>query len=333
MKKKFVVILVVILIINIFYYLTSQRHIQEPIPEDLGVGEEKKVLYVDSCHADYEPSIIMQRAARDILEPAGVEMQVIYMDAKRKKSDEMQQQAALRVRDFIESWKPDLVIAADDAASKYLVMPYYKDADLPFVFIGVNWDATPYRYPYKNATGQVEVELVQELLTELGKYARGNRIGMLSGDTLTDRKALGYYQDVLNIRFERAELVNDFNAWKEAYISLQDEVGILLVRNNSGIEGWNDQEAKSFVHENTYIPSGTVSTHLAPWVLISYSKVNQEFAEYAATSALQILNGESPADIPISTNKQAKVYLNMRLASRLGIEFPMELVERATFAE
>jgi len=316
------------------FFVACQPSSPQPVeesPVDAPAG--KRVLYVDSYDAGYPPSIIMQNAAREVLEPAGVEMQVVYMDEKRKTSAVMQQEAARNVKAFIESWQPDLVIAADDAASKYLVMPYYRDADLPIVFIGVNWDASPYGYPYSNATGQVEVELVQELLAELARYARGSRQGLLSGDTLTDQRALKYYRDVLGIHFQQVALVRSFDGWKEAYLSLQDEVDVLLFRNNSGIEGWDDEEARRFVQERTRIPTGTVSTHLAPWVLISYSKVHLEFAEYGATIALEILAGTPPSEIPITTNKRAKVYLNMRLAKSLGIKFPMELIERATFVE
>jgi hypothetical protein len=33
--------------------------------------------------------------------------------------------------------------------------------DLPVVFVGVNWDASPYGYPTANVTGSVEVELIE----------------------------------------------------------------------------------------------------------------------------------------------------------------------------
>ena len=45
---------------------------------------------------------------------------------------------------------------------------------------------------------------------------------------------------------------------------------------------------------------------------------------------LRILRGASPADIPLVKNQEAKLYLNVRLASRLGIVFKPELVKNAT---
>lgn len=292
-------------------------------------ASNKKVLYVDSYHKEYKPGMIMHKAVIDILEPAGVEVKFVYMDAKRKKSDDTLRQAALRVKSVIESWKPDVVIAADDVANKYLVKPYFKDADLPFVFIGVNWEVQQYGYPYKNVTGQIEVELVEELITELKRYSSGKRVGFLAGKTLTDQKALKYYRDVLNLQFHRVELVENFDDWLSSYKSLQNEVDVLLFRNNSGIKGWNDSEAQKQITKHTLIPTGTVSTHLYRLVLISYSKLNHEFGEYGARTALQILDGKPPGQIPISRNKQAKVYLNMKLAKKMGIKFPMDRLKDA----
>ncbi len=291
--------------------------------------DQRKVLYVDSYHAEYQPSKIMHEAVNSILAPAGVQVKFVYLDAKREKSEEALRQAALRVKGVIEEWRPDAVIAADDAASKYLVQPYYKDGDLPIVFIGVNWDAKQYGFPSRNVTGQIEVEQVRELLAELRKYARGGRIGMLSGRTITDRKALKYYREVLGINFAKVKLVDDFQGWETAYQSLQGEVDLLLFRNQAGISGWDQEKAREFILKRTSIPTGTVSTHMSSLTLVSYAKVNYEFGAYAAQTVLEILGGKSPAEIPVATNKQVKIYLNMKLAKKLGIKFPMELLENA----
>ena len=139
------------------------------------------------------------------------------------------------------------------------------------------------------------------------------------------------YQEVLGIDFEKSVLVNDFESWKQAYLAFQQEVDILFVRQISGIAGWDDDEALAFVYEHTVIPTGTASHTPRRFALIGYTKANEEFGQYGAETALRILAGTSPEDIPITTNKQAKVFLNMRLAKKLNIKFPMELIERATF--
>jgi ABC-type uncharacterized transport system substrate-binding protein len=291
--------------------------------------QNHKVLYVDSYHPEYEPGIMMREAVKEMLTPAGIKLHITYLNAKKDKEEELIKAAALRTKALIESWKPDLIIAADDSASRYLIKPYYKNSDIPVVFIGVNWDISEYGYPYKNVTGQIEVELISELIYQLRQYSKGSRIGILSGNTLTDRKSLDYYRNTLKIKFDKTILTNNFSEWEKGYRVMQKEVDILILRNNSGIAKWDSAQAKKIILDSTTIPTGSASSHMYDFVLISHAKVNREFGIFAANSALAILNGVSPEDIPISTNRQVKTYLNMKLAKKLGIKFPIELIEKS----
>ncbi len=62
-------------------------------------------------------------------------------------------------------------------------------------------------------------------------------------------------------------------------------------------------------------------------------KIAEEQGWWTGKTALRILDGTPPADIPVTTNKESKILLNIQLAKRLGITFPMELLEKATFIE
>ncbi|MCD6430484.1 MAG: hypothetical protein J7L57_04610 [Deltaproteobacteria bacterium] len=138
----------------------------------------KKVLFVNSYHQGYKWSDSISLSARAVLEPLGIEFREFFMDSKRHPDESSIKQAALRAQDEIERWLPNLVIVADDNASKYLVMPYYKDAELPFVFCGVSGDSTIYGYPYSNVTGIEEIPLIKPMPAELRRYARGARLGV-----------------------------------------------------------------------------------------------------------------------------------------------------------
>lgn len=293
----------------------------------------KKVFYLDSYDASYRPSVLTQAGARAVLDPAGVLLEIFYLDEKRNPSEAALGMAALSARRRIADWKPDLIIASDDPANKLVIVPWYRGTDLPVVFVGVNWDAAPYGYPARNVTGQVEVEVVRELLAELRTYARGNRVGFLSGDTSTDRLNLAYYEKILGLSFARTVMVTRFDEWKRAYAALQGEVDLLFLRTNGGIDGWDDDEAEKLVLAQSRIPSGSVAPHMGRFVLLNFAKIREEFGEYAGRTALRILGGASPADIPLTANLQARALVNMRLAKALGIRFPVEFLERATFVE
>ncbi len=289
----------------------------------------KKVLFIDSYHEGYAWSDGVLRGVETRLDGKGVELQVVRMDTKRNKSDDFKKSAALKVKSVIEGFKPDVVISADDNAAKFLIMPYYKDADLPFVFCGVNWDATVYGLPYSNVTGMVEVAPVTELLEQLKQYAPGKKIGYIAADVLTTHKEADNYKKILGI-----DTVNyyaaDMEDWKKSFVELQGQVDTLIVGNTAGLPGWDEAAAAAFVTSNTKVPTGATDEHMAPFAMFGFTKVPEEQGFYAAGAALKILGGTSPKDIPVVKNKEGKLYVNLKIARALDIEIPFEILGSAS---
>lgn len=289
----------------------------------------KKVLYIDSYHEELTQLKSARDACRDTLEAVGVTFKIYYMDTKRKKSQEHIEKAVAEVRTIITSWKPDLIIASDDNASKHVIMPHYKDSPIPIVFTGVNWDVTPYGYPYSNVTGQIEIELVEDMLQMMRSVSKGNRIAFLTADNFTDRKNLKFYENRLGIKFSKIEFVSDFSQWKEKYIILQKSADMIFFRNNAGIKGWDDESASKFVKKHSVIPSGTVLPEMSEWVMINVAKDQREYGEYSSRTAIEILRGRAPKEIPITTNTRAELLINMTLARRCNVTLPLDVLERA----
>jgi len=295
---------------------------------------KKKVLYIDSYHPEYPWSAGITAGVESVLDSINdVELKIIRMDTKRNTSEEFKKAAALKAKNVIDIWKPDIVIASDDNASKYLIAPYFKDADIPFVFCGVNWDATPYGYPFKNATGMVEVSPVLDTIKALKKFTKGGRIGYISVNALSERKSLHYFKEKLKISFSDEKLIDDFPEWKREYLRLQDSVDMLIWTNPIGIKGWDDDQAVAFILKHTKIPTGAVTDDNVRYAMIGRVKIAEEQGWWAGKTALRILNGTSPANIPVTTNKESRLFLNMQLANRLGIKFSMDLLEKATLVE
>jgi ABC-type uncharacterized transport system substrate-binding protein len=289
----------------------------------------KKVLFVNSYHQGYEWSDGIEKGAQTALAGSGVELRFHRMDTKRNQDDAFRKQAGEKARVEIEAWKPDLVIVADDMAVKYLLQPFYKDAKLPFVFCGVNWDAGRYSMPYKNTTGMVEVTLVKELVGKLREYARGNRLGFLTADSETERIEGPYYKKQLGIEFTAERYVKNMAEWKDAFLKMQGEVDALFFGNYSGISDWNEAEAKAFVQANSKVISGSVYDYMMPFVMLGLTKMGEEQGVAAGQAALAILKGAAPASLPVTQNKQAKILLNPALASKAGVLFKHELVRTA----
>lgn len=301
---------------------------------DWGAGafaEQRKILYVDSYDQSYPWSAGITAGIRSVLEPhADIKLKIERMDTKRNTDEEYKKSVALRIKKFIDSWLPDLVIASDDNASKYLIVPYFKDSTLPFVFCGVNWDASEYGFPCRNVTGMLEIQLIDQILDAIKVYASGPKIGFIKGDDLSARKEADFFEKRFNIQLDR-RFVADFAAWKKQYLALQQDVDMILIGNSASVKGWNPEEAKSFVLEATEVPTGNWDAWMAPYALLTFANKPEEQGEWAARTALRILAGTSPESIPLATNQKARVYLNMQLAKKLAIKFPIELIERATF--
>ncbi|CAN2044818.1 ABC transporter substrate-binding protein [Candidatus Magnetomoraceae bacterium gMMP-1] len=279
----------------------------------------KKILYINSYHLGYKWSDKIINGILEALKNTRLSLKVIYMDTRRNQSETFKKSAALKAKAVIENFKPDVVIASDDNASKYLIMPYYKDTDLPFVFCGVNWDASVYGFPYKNTTGMVEVLPIPQLIHHISKYARGKRIGFFSSDVFTEQKIVKEVPKLLNIKYSKVYLVKNFKEWKEKFLRLQDEVDMIIMSNFIGIKNWDDKIAQSFVEKYTKIPTGTMTSWNMYLVLLGVTQIPEEQGQWAAKAALKILDGIPPHRIPITHNKQGKLFFNKRIAKKLGI--------------
>lgn len=284
-----------------------------------GEFDGKKVLYIDSYHEGYAWSDGMTESIVGIIGESGAELKIHRMDTKRNKTTEFKQKAALDAKKLIESFQPDVVIATDDNASKYLLAPYYKGSSIPFVFAGVNWDATPYGFPTSNITGMVEVNAYPDLLDLLNSMARGEKVGFLSGPGETGALVVERSKKILGLEISEVRQANTFEEWKSSFIELNGKVDVLLLNNNAGITDWDKEAAKQFVESNTKIPTGSTNAWMLDYSLMTYAKLASEQGEWAALTAMRILLGESPADIPIERNKRGDIGINKRVASAIGV--------------
>jgi len=289
----------------------------------------KKILHIDSYDENYDWSKGIRRGIENVLQDTGVEFKTIYMDTKRNTEEEFGKQAALKVKTEIEKFQPNAVIASDDNASKYVVMPHYKNADLPFIFCGINWDITAYNYPYQNTTGMIEVEPVDSIIKNLRQYTKGERLGFLAPDELSEYKIAKNQGDVLKVYYSQQFFVKTFAEWKQRFSELQTLVDMVVLTNNGGIKDWNDAEARQFVEEQTKIPVGTQHDFMMSYALLGIVKLPEEQGEWAAQAALKILDGAKPSEIPLARNKRGKLYINMRIGNKLGILLAPELIELA----
>jgi ABC-type uncharacterized transport system substrate-binding protein len=280
----------------------------------------RRVLHVDSYHAGNEWNDRIVNALRETLSGKAVELRVFHMDTKRRPSESDIRASALKAKQIIDEFKPDVVTISDDPAAQSFVMPYLRDAAIPVVFCGLNWDASTYGLPYRNTTGMVEVSPIPQIMRLLRRHARGPRIGFLSEDTDVKRKELAYHERLFGITYDRTYFVKSLAAWKEAFLQAQREVDMLMILGVGAIPDWNLADAALFSEERSEIPSGTDFEWLTAVSLIGVVKSPQEQGRWVGQATLRILEGVQPSAIPLSYNREGELFFNDRIARRLGIK-------------
>jgi ABC-type uncharacterized transport system substrate-binding protein len=253
------------------------------------------------------------------------------MDAKRLKDLKDLEQKALEAKALIEAWQPNIVITADDDAAKYLIMPFYKDHTIPFVFCGINWTVEEYGFPYRNATGMVEVAPIEPLFDKAqALLPQHERTFYLGANTSTERKNLQRVREEAERRGIRLEarLVDTTDAWLAALRAAQD-YDFVVLGSNSGINDWDEAAARAGVRKVSQRLSLTNHEWMMPYAMLGLTKVPEEQGEWAARTALHILAGANPASIPIVPNRKWDIWVHTALLETAGIRIPKPLLQKA----
>ena len=292
----------------------------------------KKVYYINSYHAGYAWSDGEEKALQKSLELAGVEVKIARMDTLRDKTPEHLAKASADCKAAIDEWKPDVVVVADDPVMKGVFQPFYKGSTVPFVFCGVNWDASAYGVPCKNITGMLEVCPIKDLVSEMNTIKPSKTIGFLASDNLTSRKDAEGCEKALAIKFETT-FAKTFAEWKAGFVDLQSKVDILIIGPDAGIPDWDEPAADKFAEENTKVLTGGCYNFLNGLAIVGFNKVAAEQGDWAAQAAIKIMKGASPSSIPLSANVKGELVINVRIAKKAGITLAFDLLQTAKLLE
>ncbi|MFT6582558.1 MAG: ABC-type uncharacterized transport system substrate-binding protein [Alphaproteobacteria bacterium] len=293
-------------------------------------SEAARCLFVSSYHKGYAWSDGVERGLRSILAEK-CELKQFDMDTKRKKPNPEKVAAGLAAKALIESWRPDVVITADDNTAKYLIQPHYKNRDVPFVFCGINWTVKEYGFPYANATGMIEVALIRPLLKRAISISGGGRSAFYIGaETLSERKNLKRFQDAtqkLGIKLQFA-LVATREDWLKAHQRAQ-ESDFVIIGSNAGINNWDKFKVFSTLIGQSRKLSVTNHAWMMPYTLLGITKVPEEQGEWAGKVALKILEGAAPSSIPIVANSRRAIWLNDAILKVTSVSLPNHLKQKA----
>ncbi len=281
--------------------------------------EAFRIVYVNSYHAGYGSSDDVMEGINETLKEENVEMKIFFLDAKRKTAETETGESVQIILEEIEAFNPGLLIVSDDNAVKDLVVPHFNVTELPVVFCGVNWSTEQYNLG-DNVTGMLEVLPLRELLSEvISNYPETRKLVVLSENSLSEqnnRMLLDtLYRNIgLDVTYS---LANDFESWERMFLEASQNADLIYMPTNGAIKGWNDSEAKNIIEENLKVPVVTCDDFMMPYAVFGLTKVAREQGEWAAQTALEIIRGKSPSEIPYTANKQTRAWLNTSFANQI----------------
>ncbi len=290
------------------------------LPSSLTAQPAYKCLHIMSYHKGYAWNDGIEKGVEKTLKDICI-LKKFYMDTKRHTSPQFAMKKAAEVKAIISAFKPDIVIASDDNASKYVVTEY-KNAKLPFIFNGINWTAEPYGFPYKNVTGMVEVAPIIPLLNIIRNNVNHVKKGVyISADVITEHKDFEHYKNAYEKQgvILKPLFVKSMDQWIKAYISAQSSDFIVL-NNYAGIHDWNPKLAIDTAKTVSKVLTVTNYKWMMPFTMLALTKNAQEQGRWAAKVAIEVLSGTEISSIPITINQEWQIFVNYILLEKANIK-------------
>lgn len=299
-------------------------------PSPASAYQGKKIAWVDSYSPDYDWSRELEAGLSAVLDPAGVDWRVFRLDMKRNPSEDYAVKTAAEMVEKINAFAPDVIIASDDNAQQWLVVPYYSTGTVPVVFTSVNWDDAEYHFSPRHVTGMVEVHLVAQLMDQLRVFSDGERVSIVAVDDITEQKNIDYYNRYFERQLQIFWVKEKTQAeYQRLFLQAQAQADVVLIGSNAGITDWDERSARAFFIQHTEKPTGSFLEWMAPYALITLAKSGREEGGWAAETALSILRGTPVKDIPVTRNKTGRLRINLEIAEKLDAIFSPYVLKHA----
>lgn len=253
-------------------------------------SDKFKVLVVMS----YEENYPWVKEIRSGIESVLLNKAIIkYFYLNTKTQGELAATKAKEAFALYKEYNPDGVIACDDDAQLFFVVPYLENKEkTPVIFCGVNEDPEKYGYPATNVTGILERELFKESLL----FAKG-----------------------LDPRFKRAAYIgkNDLMSKGIAVIKkLKAQTDLLIyvtlegVKDKNGLS-YNDQKMIwTLVKEYGKPLVSSAAFRVEMGALCAVMKSGEEFGVASGEMLMKAMTGTSVSKIPMTANQFGKRIIN-----------------------
>ena len=281
-----------------------------------------RILILHSYYTDFSWVRDINVGVKRVLEKQSYKVRWHYMDTKRHPDKDFKVRAGATVRDMIDSWQPDVILAIDDNAQEYVTKYYLDHPSIDIVFAGVNKTEAHYGFDSaKNVTGMLErinYEAVKDILVRVLPSDK-RRIMHISDASPTSE---GIHDEIESfdwspLDFSQSIQTKTFDEWKKAIKDADGKTDFLLLTHYHTIKREADgptmppKEVMDWTMANSSLPGlsfwgfyvedgGMMAIALSPY----------EQGEVAARMVVEIIEEQkSPKAIPVETSRLFVIYL------------------------
>lgn len=271
----------------------------------------------------------MRDGFKDRLKEAGFD--VIYNEHIAQGN----QATNIQIANQIKGENPDLVLTITTPSSQAVAQ---KIKDIPVLFTGVTDPVAAglvksLMLPGKNISGMTDmspvlrqVELIKEFMPEVKTIGTIYNAGEANSIVLTN--LLKEICKDFGIKVEEASIANSSGVYQAAKSLVGKCDAIYIPLDNTVVSGLEaaikvcrQNKLPIFSADTDSVERGTVAA-----LAVDYYRMGLQTADMAA----QILGGKAkPADMPVETLQNLRLFVNEKAAAKMGVKIPQQVMDRA----
>ncbi len=241
----------------------------------------------------------------------------------------------IQIANQIKGENPDLVMAITTPSSQAVAQ---KIKDIPILFTGVTDPVAAglvksLMLPGKNITGMTDmspvlrqVELIKEFMPEIKTIGTIYNAGEANSVVLTN--LLKEVCKDFGIEVEEASIANSSGVYQAAKSLVGKCEAIYIPLDNTVVSGLEaaikvcrQNKLPIFSADTDSVVRGTVAA-----LAVDYYRMGLQTADMAA----RILSGKAkPADMPVETLQNLRLFVNEKAAAKMGVTIPRQVLDRA----
>ncbi len=282
-------------------------------------ANKPKIFYLNSYHLGYGSSDQIMQGIVETLDTSNIDLRIFFLDAKRLDNEQLNTRSDLAWNEILKH-DPDIIISSDDNAMESVIVPHLKEILVPVLYCGLNWSADKYNLPTDKASGMLEILPVERCIETIRRSGYSAK-----SVTVISEKSIGeiknktalipiFESQNLSVNYE---MVPDFDSWKAKFALSQQDRNIIFLPTNGAIQNWDHENAVYFVDQHAKVPVFTCDDFMLPYSCFGLAKIASEQGEWTAQKALEILNGKSIQEIPMTKNSRFECLINQQLCEKI----------------